>query len=95
MVANGSGIFGVYAHREVIQFDRFWCNGSGRGYALGAMHALWSEHLRKQPGTAPDALHIARAGLAAGMEFDRGSGGDMRLFRFTTGERGQPETLPT
>ncbi len=93
MVANGSGIYGVYAHREVIAFDRFWCNGSGRAYALGAMHALWAERSATQPGQIPDALAIARAGLAAGMEFDRASGGEMRLWRFVTGEQGGPELI--
>jgi ATP-dependent HslUV protease, peptidase subunit HslV len=93
MVANGSGIYGVYAHREVLTLDRFWCNGSGRAYALGAMHALWAERTRHHSEHAPDALDIARAGLAAGMEFDRASGGEMRLFRFVTGERGGPEVI--
>lgn len=92
MVANGSGIYGVYAHREVLSFDRFWANGSGRSYALGAMHARWSEHSRTRDD-APDALAVARAGLAGGMEFDRASGGEMRLFRFTAGQRGDPETI--
>ena len=40
-----------------------------------------------------DALAIARAGLAAGMEFDRASGGEMRLWRFVTGEQGGPELI--
>lgn len=89
MVANGSGIFGVYAHREVLSFDRFWANGSGRGYALGAMHATWAAG-----GGQPCAQTVARAGLAAAMEFDRASGGRMVLYRFRRGERDGPQALP-
>jgi hypothetical protein len=36
-------------------------------------------------------MAIARAGLAAGMEFDRASGGQMRLYRFRTGDRSPAE----
>jgi ATP-dependent HslUV protease subunit HslV len=84
MVANGSGIYGVYAQREVLAFDRFWANGSGRTYSLGAMFAAW--HQAGDSGQQPDALGVARMGLAAGMEFDKASGGAMRLFRFKAGE---------
>ena len=68
MVANGSGIYGVYAHREVIAFDRFWCNGSGRAYALGAMHALWAEAKR-------GCLQAVLPGKPAGRQPQAGPGG--------------------
>jgi ATP-dependent HslUV protease subunit HslV len=41
LIANATGIYGVYSYREVFEFDRFWAAGSGRSFALGAMHALY------------------------------------------------------
>ena len=41
VVANPSGIYGVYSYREVFEFDRFWCIGTGRAFALGAMYAAF------------------------------------------------------
>jgi ATP-dependent protease HslVU (ClpYQ) peptidase subunit len=38
LIANATGIYGVYTLREVFEFDRFWGVGSGRNFALGAMH---------------------------------------------------------
>jgi ATP-dependent HslUV protease subunit HslV len=45
LIANSSGIYGVYSYREVFEFDRFWAAGSGRSFALGAMHALYESEL--------------------------------------------------
>jgi ATP-dependent protease HslVU (ClpYQ) peptidase subunit len=86
MIANGSGIFGVYAYREILEFDRFWANGTGRAYALGAMYTA-SQHQQ-------DPVAIARAGLVAGAEFDRSSGGTLRLYRFRAGSRDAAQALP-
>lgn len=66
LIANSSGIYGVYSYREVFEFDRFWAAGSGRNFALGAMHALYDSALT--------AAGIAEAGVAAGIEFDTSSG---------------------
>ena len=33
LIANASGIYGVYSYREVFSFDRFWGIGSGRNFA--------------------------------------------------------------
>ncbi|MCK9387326.1 MAG: MFS transporter [Sulfuritalea sp.] len=66
LIANPSGIYGVYSYREVFQFDRVWAAGSGRNFALGAMHALYDSEL--------SAAKIAEAGVAAGIEFDTSSG---------------------
>jgi ATP-dependent protease HslVU (ClpYQ) peptidase subunit len=66
-IANDTGIYGVYSYREVFEFDRFWSIGSGRNFALGAMHAIYE--------TAASAAEIAAAGVAAGIEFDTASGG--------------------
>ena len=41
LVANRHGIFGVYSMREVFEYTQFWAVGSGREFALGAMHALY------------------------------------------------------
>ncbi len=66
LVANRYGIFGVYSMREVFEFDRFWAAGSGREFALGAMHAVYHT-------PSIDAETIANAGIAAGTVFDRNS----------------------
>ena len=66
LIANSSGIYGVYSYREVFEFDRVWAAGSGRNFALGAMHALYDGPM--------SAARIAEAGVAAGIEFDTSSG---------------------
>jgi len=66
LIANSSGIYGIYSYREVFEFDRVWAAGSGRNFALGAMHALYDGEMA--------AAKIAEAGVAAGIEFDTSSG---------------------
>ncbi len=66
LIANSSGIYGVYSYREVFEFDRFWGVGSGRNFALGAMHAIYDGPMT--------AAQVAEAGVAAGIEFDTSSG---------------------
>ena len=65
MIANPSGIFGVYSMREVFEFDRFWAIGSGRDFALGAMYTVYAK--------AKSAAAVATAGVLAGAEFDTGT----------------------
>lgn len=67
LIANPSGIYGVFSLREVFEFDRFWGIGSGRNFALGAMHAAYDQ--------AASAAELARIGVEAGIEFDTASGG--------------------
>jgi len=74
LIANGSGIYGVYSYREVFEFDRFWGAGSGRNFALGAMHALYDGDL--------SAAEIAHAGVSAGIEFDTSSGPPIVVHEF-------------
>ena len=62
VIANASGI---YSYREVFEFKEFWGIGSGRSFALGAMHAAYSR--------SKTAREVAEAGIAAGCEFDRNS----------------------
>ncbi len=71
VIANRSGIFGVESYREVFEFERFWAIGSGRRFALGAMHAV---HAR-----AKSSVDLAEAGVLAGCEFDTCSAAPVRL----------------
>jgi ATP-dependent HslUV protease, peptidase subunit HslV len=71
LIANPSGIFGVYSYREVFEFDRFWGIGTGRAFALGAMHASFDR--------AKSARELAEVGVSAGCEFDKNSSGPIRV----------------
>jgi ATP-dependent HslUV protease, peptidase subunit HslV len=71
LIANASGIYGVYSYREVFSFDRFWAIGSGRAFALGAMHAVYDQ--------LDDAQAIAEVGMKAGIEFDKSSSAPIRM----------------
>ena len=72
LIANGSGIYGLYSYREVFEFNQFWGIGSGRSFALGAMYAVWDK--------AKTAREVATIGIHAGCEFDKNSGGPIELF---------------
>ena len=72
VIANASGIFGLYSYREVFEFKEFWGIGSGRSFALGAMHAVWDK--------AKTARDVAVAGMNAGCEFDKNSAGPIEVF---------------
>ncbi|MDB5797541.1 MAG: transporter [Paucimonas sp.] len=72
LIANAHGIFGVYSYREVFSFERFWGIGSGRNFALGAMHAVYDQPL--------GARAIAEIGVQAGAEFDKSSSAPFRIF---------------
>ena len=74
LVANAHGIFGVESYREVFEFERFWAIGSGRRFALGAMHAAYDR--------AKSAREVAQAGVLAGCEFDTSSAGPLRVHTF-------------
>jgi ATP-dependent protease HslVU (ClpYQ) peptidase subunit len=66
LIANRSGIFGLYALRSVQEYTKFYAFGSGYGYALGAMHALYDR--------ASSAEEVVRVGLEASVEFDGPTG---------------------
>jgi ATP-dependent protease HslVU (ClpYQ) peptidase subunit len=72
-IATPNGIFGVYSYREVNEFDRFWAQGSGMRFALGAMNAVYDLH------DTPDK--IALAGIQAACEFDDGSCLPAKVFQ--------------
>jgi ATP-dependent HslUV protease subunit HslV len=78
MVASPGGIFGVYSYREVFSFERFWSIGSGRSFAIGAMYAAYDK--------LDSAREIAELGVQAGIEFDKSSGGPIRVYSFNCDE---------
>ena len=71
VIANATGIYGVYSYREVFDYERFWAIGSGRNYALGAMQAVWPR--------ARSAEEVVRAGVRAGIEFDKNSAAPLEV----------------
>ena len=71
LVANSSGIYGLYSYREVFEFKQYWAIGSGRAFALGAMHA--TAH------SAKSAREWAEVGVKAGCQFDKNSGGTLHV----------------
>ncbi len=75
LIANPRGIFGVYSMREVFEYTQFWAIGSGREFALGAMHALY--------GRLKTAEAVATAGIEAGATFDKNSGLPLTLYTLT------------
>ncbi len=72
VLANATGIYGLYSYREVFEFKEFWGIGSGRSFALGAMHA--------SAGHTKTARELALAGVQAGCEFDKNSAGPIEVF---------------
>lgn len=72
VIANAFGIYGLYSYREIFEFKEFWGIGSGRSFALGAMHACWDK--------AKTAKDVALAGVHAGCEFDKNSALPAELY---------------
>lgn len=72
LIANPAGIFGIYSMREVFEYQKFWAIGSGREYALGAMHTVYGQDL--------SAEEIARIGISAGVAFDINSADPASLY---------------
>jgi ATP-dependent HslUV protease subunit HslV len=73
LMANKHGIFGFYPLREVYQFSKFWAIGSGRKFAMGAMHSLY-----ESPKASSE--EIAQSGIKAGCAFDIHSSLPMHSF---------------
>lgn len=72
LIANAAGIFGVFSMREVFEYTQFWAAGSGREFALGAMHARYA--------MLESVEEVARIGVEAGATFDRNSALPMTLY---------------
>ena len=62
LIANSSGIFGITPSRYVNEYSRFWANGSGGNFALGAMEQAYETHTSSE---------IARIGIEAACTFDK------------------------
>jgi ATP-dependent HslUV protease, peptidase subunit HslV len=72
LIANSSGIYGIYSMREVFEYSQFWAIGSGHEYALGALHQAYARY--------DSVLDIARAGVDAGVAFDKNSAAPITLY---------------
>lgn len=79
VIANPHGIFGIYSMREVYEFQRFWAIGSGRDYAIGAMHASYEQ--------CENAKDVARIGVDAGITFDVNSSLPITMFGCRTSKK--------
>lgn len=73
LIANPSGIFGIYSMREVFEYTQFWAIGSGQEFALGAMHQRYAD--------LADASEIALAGVTTGIAFDKNSALPATLYK--------------
>jgi ATP-dependent protease HslVU (ClpYQ) peptidase subunit len=72
LIANASGIFGVYSMREVFEYNRFWAAGSGREFALGAMQSMYDQ--------LDSAEAIAKLGVEVGSTFDKNSALPLSIY---------------
>jgi len=73
LIANKQGIFGLSAYRYVQEYTRFYANGSGSPYALGAMFVNYESE--------KSAEEIADSGVRAGVEFDDASGLPVTFYK--------------
>jgi len=71
LIANQSGIYGLYSLRSVKQYTKYYAFGSGARIALGAMHAIYDGEMK--------SLDIAKAGLLAACDFDEDTGGPIEV----------------
>jgi ATP-dependent protease HslVU (ClpYQ) peptidase subunit len=72
LIVNASGLYGIFSMREVFEYTQFWAIGSGHEFALGAMQYAYSR--------LDSAEEIARAGVEAGIAFDKNSAAPITLY---------------
>jgi ATP-dependent protease HslVU (ClpYQ) peptidase subunit len=75
LIANASGMYGIFSMREVFEYTQFWAIGSGHEYALGAMQYAYP--------LLDKAEDIARAGVEAGIAFDKNSAAPITIYTMT------------
>ena len=76
MIINPTGIYGVCSSRGAMRYNKFWAQGSGWQFALGAMAEAYDEHEGSY-----DAEAIADAGVQAACQFDKSC--SLPVFRKT------------
>jgi ATP-dependent protease HslVU (ClpYQ) peptidase subunit len=72
LIANSHGIFAIYSMREVFEYTQYWAIGSGHEFSLGAMLQAYAR--------IDDATDIARAGVDAGIAFDKNSAAPITIY---------------
>jgi ATP-dependent HslUV protease, peptidase subunit HslV len=77
LIANASGIYGIYSMREVFEYTQFWAIGSGHEFALGAMQHAYARY--------EQAEDIARAGIEAGIALDKNSAAPVTMYTVALG----------
>lgn len=75
LIINTSGLYGIFSMREVFEYTQYWAIGSGHEFALGAMQHAYSR--------LDSAADIARAGVEAGIAFDKNSAAPITLYTVT------------
>jgi ATP-dependent protease HslVU (ClpYQ) peptidase subunit len=77
LIVNASGIYGIYSMREVFEYTEFWAIGSGHEFSLGAMHHAYA--------LSDNAAEIARAGVDAGIAYDKNSAAPITMYSVSQG----------
>lgn len=72
LIINASGLYGIFSMREVFEYTQYWAIGSGHEFALGAMQQAYSR--------LDNATDIARAGVEAGIAFDKNSAAPITMY---------------
>lgn len=75
LIINSTGMYGIFSMREVFEYTQYWAIGSGHEFALGAMQYAYSRF--------DSASDIARAGVEAGIAFDKNSAAPITLYTVT------------
>lgn len=64
IIINCHGIYEINSYREVNHYSKYWAIGSGRYYALGALHSQYETHA--------SAKELVLSGVASACCFDDG-----------------------
>jgi ATP-dependent protease HslVU (ClpYQ) peptidase subunit len=84
LIINSSGLYGIFSMREVFEYTQFWAIGSGHEFALGAMQHAYTRF--------DNAEDIARAGVEAGIAFDKNSATPITQYSVTLSTNIIPST---